>query len=181
MAEPSDKELLEKFRDENTRSHAFELLIWKYQKRIYWYVRRIVVDYDDAYDVVQNVFLKVWKKLHTFREDSSLPTWLYRIATREALNFLKKKKQHLFVSLQDVQQQLAENLEDAPYISGEEIRIQLEKAVLELPPKQRLVFILRYYEEKSYEEIASITGKSQGALHASYHHAMKKVEKKLKG
>jgi len=180
MGDYSDKELLEKFENEATRSYAFNLLIRKYQKKIYWHVRRIVIDHDDANDVTQNVFIKVWKGLGNFRADSKLFTWLYRIATNESLTFLKQKRTRFFIPMVDIEDRLTNSLEDNEYFSGDEIQLMLQKAILTLPKKQRVVFNMKYYDEMKYEEMAEILGTSVGALKASYHHAVKKIENYLR-
>lgn len=167
------------FRVEDTRSYAFNLIVRKYQERLYWHVRKIVICHDDTDDVMQNTFLKVWNALDKFREDSQLFTWLYRIATNEALTFLKKKRSKFFVPFEDVEQQLISTLESSPSLNGDEIRVKLQKAVLKLPEKQRLVFNMKYFDELKYEEISQIVGTSVGALKASYHHAVKKIEKAM--
>ena len=179
MGDYSDKELLEKFKNEATRSYAFNLLIRKYQKSIYRHIRRIVIDHDDANDVTQNVFIKVWKGLENFRAESKLFTWLYRIATNESLTFLKQKRTRFFIPLVDVENELAGSLQDDVYFSGDEIQLKLQKAILALPKKQRLVFNMKYYDGMKYEEMAEILGTSVGALKASYHHAVKKIEKSI--
>lgn len=175
----SDKELLCMFRKENTRSYAFNLIVRKYQERLYWHIRKIIVSHDDTDDVIQNTFLKVWNALDGFREDSQLFTWLYRIATNEALTFLKKKRSRFFVPLADVEQQLISTLESSPLLNGDEIKVKLQKAILKLPEKQRLVFNMKYFDELKYEEISGILGTSVGALKASFHHAVKKIEKAM--
>ena len=177
MTQMSDKELLEMFRCSDTRSYAFNLIVRKYQERIYWHIRKMVIQHDDADDVIQNTFLKVWTGLDGFREDSQLFTWLYRIATNEALTFLKKKRTKIFLPLVDVEQSLARSLESDHHIDGNEIQIKLQKAILTLPDKQRLVFNMKYFEELKYEEMSEVLGTSVGALKASYHHAVKKIEK----
>ncbi|MGD9976693.1 MAG: RNA polymerase sigma factor [Bacteroidales bacterium] len=173
----SDKELLEMFRDGNTRNYAFNLLMRKYQERLYWHIRKIVISHDDTDDVIQNTFLKVWGGLESFREDSQLFTWLYRIATNEALTFLKKKKTKYLLPLVDVEQQLGKTLEMDSYINGDELQLKLQKAVLKLPEKQRVVFNMKYFDEMKYEDISNILGTTVGALKASFHHAVKKIEK----
>ncbi len=175
----SDKQLILRLQDVSTRAEAFNIVIKQHKERIYWYVRRIVVDYDDAKDITQNVFIKAWEHLDTFQYQSSIYTWLYRIATNESLNHLKKKCRQANIPLDDAGEYLVKAIDSGHYISGEEIYLKLERAVAQLPEKQRAVFILRYYEEKDYAEIAAITGTSEGALHASYHIAVKKIEKLL--
>lgn len=175
-----DKELLEKFRDPDSRNDAFDLLVKKYQERIYFHIRRMVIDHDDANDVVQNVFIKVWQNLSKFREDSNFYTWLYRIATNESITFLKRKKNKYFLPIDDLSQQLSAPIESGRNYDGDEIQDKLQKAVLTLPTKQRLIFNMKYYEELKYDEISEILGTSVGALKASYHHAVKKIEKYLK-
>lgn len=180
MEEFSDKELLEKFRSEETRHYAFNILVRQYQQRVYWHIRRIVIDHDDANDVTQNVFIKVWNALGNFREDSKLFTWLFRIATNESLSFLAQKRKRFFIPLVDVENQLSNSLETDPHYSGNAIELKLQRAVLELPQQQRLVFNMKYYQNMKYEEISDILGITVGALKANYHHAVKKIEKKLK-
>lgn len=172
--------IIEKIREEDTRNYGFNLLVREYQERVYWHVRKMVVDHDDADDLVQEIFVKVWKNLGSFREDSKLFTWIYRIATNECLTFLKKKKRKFFVSINDVQAELSSKLENEPSISGDEIQLKLQKALLTLPDKQRVVFNMKYFDELKFKEIAEITKTSEGALKASYHHAVKKIEEFIK-
>jgi len=177
MAEElSDKELLEQFRNEASRNYAFNLLVRKYQKRIYWHVRRIVIDHDDADDVTQNTFIKVWKNLEGFKEDSQLYTWLYRIATNESLTFLRQKKADLKVPFDDVDHTLSNSLSEGNHFNGDEIQKKLQMAILTLPDKQRIVFNMKYFEDMKYEEMSQVLETSVGALKASYHHAVKKIE-----
>lgn len=180
MEELSDKALLEQFRNEATRHYAFSVLMKKYQKQVYWHIRRIVIDHDDADDVVQHVFIKVWKGLDNFKEESQLFTWLYRIATNESITFLKQKKANLHVQYDSVEQFLSDTLADSSYFKGEAIQLKLQQAILTLPEKQRLVFNMKYFEELPYEEMSKILETSVGALKASYHHAVKKVEEFIK-
>ncbi len=175
----TDKELLEKFRDVETQHYAFNLLVKKYSKRVYWHVRKIVIDHDDTNDVVQNTFIKVWKNLADFREDSQLFTWLYRIATNEALSFLKQKKTKFLVPFGDVEYELSNSLTTDSNFSGDKIQLKLQRAILTLPEKQRLVFNMKYFDDLKYEEIAEILNLTVGGLKASYHHAVKKIEKYL--
>jgi len=174
-----DHELLEKIRKEESRNYGFNLLVRKYQERIYWHVRKMVIVHEDADDLVQEIFIKVWKNLPAFRGDSQLFTWIYRIATNECLNFLKKKKRRYFLPLHDVTRELSQKLDHSGYISGDEIQMKLQKALLKLPDKQRLVFNMKYFEEMKYEDISEITDTSVGSLKASYHHAAKKIEELL--
>lgn len=171
-----DKELLLKIRNHETRSYGFNLLVRAYQQRVYWHVRKMVIDHDDADDLTQEVFIKIHKNIESFREDSQLFTWIYRIATNECLTFLKKKRRRFFLPLEDVSKELSNKLDTAPDISGEDIQKQLQKALLKLPDKQRLVFNMKYFDELPYEDISEITGTSVGALKASFHHAVKKIE-----
>ena len=172
----SDEELLALFQNPETRRNAFNQMVRKYQQKVYWLVRKMVVDHDDSNDITQDVFIKAWTALENFRGDSKLYTWLYRIASNEAINFLNKKRKRFFVSIYDVENELSEKLEADPLVSGDAIQLKLQKALLKLPEKQRLVFNLKYYEELPYEVISEITGTSVGALKASYHWAVKKIE-----
>lgn len=179
MPEISDSELLRQYRNEGTRHYAFDLIVKKYQQKIYYHVRRIVIDHDDANDVVQNTLVKAWKGLDNFREDSQLFTWLYRIATNESLTFLKQKKSKFNIPLADVENELSHSLISDPKFSGDRIVIKLQQAILTLPEKQRLVFNMKYFDNMKYEEMERVLGTSVGALKASFHHAVKKIEKYL--
>ena len=176
MKQVEDEEILAKFSEEKTRNEAFNLLISKYQEKIYWHVRRLVIDHDDADDLVQEVFIKVWKNLEKFRSDSKLYTWIYRIATNESITFLNKKKQHNHTPLDEVSEELSESLVEASYFNGDKIQLKLQQALLTLPEKQKLIFNMKYYDELKYEEISEILGTSVGALKASFHIAVKKIE-----
>jgi RNA polymerase sigma factor (sigma-70 family) len=171
-----DSEILSKFQDEKTRNEAFNLLLKKYQQKIYWHIRRMVVDHDDADDLVQDVFIKVWKNLLGFRNDAQLYTWMYRIASNECITFLNKKKQKNNVPLDDVAYELADSLADSSYFNGDQAQRKLQEALLTLPEKQRLVFNMKYYDDMKYEEISDVLGTSVGALKASFHLAVKKIE-----
>ncbi|HET9503084.1 MAG TPA: sigma-70 family RNA polymerase sigma factor [Hymenobacter sp.] len=171
-----DHEILAKFQDPARRNLAFNQLVRKYQQKVYWHVRKMVIDHDDADDLTQDVFVKVWKHLENFRQDAQLFTWIYRIATNECLGFLQSKRRKFFLPINDVGAELAAKLEADPAIAGDEIELKLQRAILRLPDKQRLVFNLRYYDEMPYEQMADITGTSVGALKASYHHAVRKIE-----
>lgn len=171
-----DEEILSKFREDTTRNEAFNLLLKKYQQKIYWHVRRMVIDHDDADDLVQDVFIKVWKNLPGFRNDAQLYTWMYRIATNECITFLNKKKQKNNISLDDVDYELADTLSSSDQFSGDQIQKKLQQAILTLPDKQRLVFNMKYFDDMKYEEMSDVLGTSVGALKASFHLAVKKIE-----
>jgi RNA polymerase sigma factor (sigma-70 family) len=171
-----DKDLLEKIKNPETTSYGFNLLVRAYQQRVYWHVRKMVIDHDDADDLTQEVFIKIHKAIGSFREDSQLFTWIYRIATNECLTFLNKKRRRFFLPLEDVGKELSAKVDTSDDISGEDIQKKLQKALLKLPDKQRLVFNMKYFDELSYEDMSEITSTSVGALKASYHHAVKKIE-----
>lgn len=176
-----DALILEKFADPEQRDEAFTLLLRKYQQRIYWHIRRLVINHDDADDLVQEVFIKVWRNLEKFREDAQLYTWIYRIATNESITFLNKKKQRQQISLDDDSSAfLAEGLKDSAYFDGNRAQRKLQEALLTLPDKQRLVFNMKYFEDLKYDEISQILGTTVGGLKASYHIAVKKIEQYFK-
>ena len=176
-----DKELLQKIRNPESRNYGFNMLVRAYHQRVYWLVRKMVIDHDDADDLTQEIFIKVHKAIDNFREDSQLFTWIYRIATNECLSYLSKKKRRYFLPIEDVGQQLVSKLDSSAHITGDDIQKKLQKAILTLPDKQRLVFNLKYFEEMPYEEMAAVTKTSVGALKASFHHAVKKIEDFLLG
>ena len=176
----NEQEVILFFRDESTKKSAFIQILDAFQKRVYWHVRRIVISHDDADDVTQNTFIKVWENLENFREDSKLYTWIFRIATNEALGFLNKKKAAITSSFEDYEHILSESLVAGTYFNGNTIELKLQQAILTLPEKQRLVFNMKYYENMKYEEMEQVLGTSIGALKASYHHAVKKIEIFLK-
>jgi len=170
-----EKYILDKIRDPQTSGYGFNLLVTTYQQKVYWVVRKIVINHHDADDLTQEIFIKVYKSITNFKENSKLFTWIYRIAVNESLTFIKKKRLASFFSLEDVNSNFLVQLDSSPLIEGDEIQRLLQKAVLKLPTKQRIIFTLKYFEELSYNEIAEITGTSEGALKASYHHAVKKI------
>ncbi|HEY9559762.1 MAG TPA: sigma-70 family RNA polymerase sigma factor [Anseongella sp.] len=177
MAEtPDDKALLERFRNPATRDAAFNELVLAYQQRVYWHVRRLVISHEDADDLVQEIFIRIWNHLDNFRGDAQLFTWIYRIATNECTSFLKRKKMKPTVSIDQDEGRLLEKLREDPYINGNELQLKLQEAILTLPEKQRLVFNMRYFDELKYDEMSEILETSVGALKASYHHAVKKLE-----
>ena len=175
-----DSDIIKGIKKPGGEEIAFNLLVKRYQEMLYWHIRKIVIDHDDTDDVLQNCFIKIWKALPEFRSDSKLYTWLYRIATNEALTFLKQKKKMSATSLDDLSRGVADLLESDVYFDGNEIQLKLQKAILKLPAKQRIVFNLKYFEEMKYETMAEILDTSVGALKASYHHAVKKIESMLK-
>jgi RNA polymerase sigma-70 factor (ECF subfamily) len=176
-----DKELLFQFQHTDTKERAFTAIIKKYQEKLYWHVRRLVVAHDDANDVLQNVFIKVWNGLANFREDSQLYTWLYRIATNESLSFLEQQKRRGTISLDDEgSETLANQVKADTNFDANKLEWKLQVAIQQLPEKQRLVFNLRYFDEMPYQEMSRILDTSEGALKASYHHAAKKIEEFIK-
>lgn len=175
----SDEDILKLYKEESSRNLALQQLIEKYQQKLYWQIRKIVIDHDDADDVMQNSFIKIWKGLENFKEESQLFTWLYRIATNEALTFLRQKQKQNTTSLHPIEYQLSKSIESDVYFEGDAIQLKLQQAILTLPEKQRLVFNMRYYDEMPYEHMSEILETSVGALKASYHHAAKKIEEFL--
>ncbi|HLY68887.1 MAG TPA: sigma-70 family RNA polymerase sigma factor [Puia sp.] len=172
----TDTELLIQFRDPLTKEKAFTAIIKKYQEKLYWHVRRMVVEHEDANDVLQNVFIRIWNGLENFREDSQLYTWLYRIATNECLTFLDQQKKKSAISLSEVESGLSNKLKADKDFDANKLEWKLQLAIQQLPEKQRIVFNLRYYDEMPYEEMSRALETSEGALKASYHHAVKKIE-----
>jgi RNA polymerase sigma factor (sigma-70 family) len=171
-----DQELLLQFKNEATKEAAYTRIVKKYQEKLYWHIRRMVVSHDDANDVLQNMFIKVWKYLENFREDSQLYTWLYRIATNESLSFLEKKKKRSTTSLDSDDNYLSNTITADKDFDGNKGEWKLQLAIQQLPEKQKAVFNLRYFEEMPYEEMSRVLETSEGALKASYHHAVKKIE-----
>lgn len=174
-----DNELLHQFRDPLTKEKAFTAIIKKYQEKLYWHIRRMVIHHEDANDVLQNVFIRVWNALANFREDAQLYTWLYRIATNECLTFLDQQKKKATISMNDVEAGLSNKINADKYFDPNKIEWKLQLAIQHLPDKQRIVFNLRYYDEMPYEQMSRVLETSEGALKASYHHAVKKVEEFL--
>jgi RNA polymerase sigma factor (sigma-70 family) len=174
-----DEEILRLFRESHSREKGFTMLVKKYQEKLYWQIRRMVLSHDDADDVLQNVFIKVWNNLENFQENSKLYTWLFRIATNESLTFLNQAKKRLSYDIDSEDYSMADRLKADPYFEGDEIQIKLQEAINTLPDKQKQVFLLRYYDEMKYEEMSDVLDTSVGALKASFHHAVKKIEKYL--
>jgi RNA polymerase sigma factor (sigma-70 family) len=176
----AEKTLIENLKQKDTQAKAFEVLINTYKERLYWHIRRIVLDHNDTDDVLQNTFIKVFRNIDGFKGNSKLYSWMYRIATNEALSFLKAKSRKLGVSNDELQERMANNLQADVYFEGDEIQLQLQKAIALLPEKQKLVFNMKYFEELKYEEISEILETSVGGLKATYHLAVKKIEASLK-
>lgn len=174
-----EREVLALLQDESTQRKGFEMIVAQYGEQLYWQIRRMVLSHDDANDLLQNTFVKAWVNIDYFRAEAKLSTWLYRIALNECLTFLNKQRAAATVSLDDPEAEVLQKLEGDPYFSGDKVQLLLQKALLTLPEKQRMVFNLKYYQEMKYEEMSEIFGTSVGALKASYHHAVKKIEKFL--
>tara|TARA_Y100000768_G_scaffold368343_1_gene332219 strand:- start:1458 stop:2003 length:546 start_codon:yes stop_codon:yes gene_type:complete len=167
-------------KESSSKDKAFSRLVSEYKERLYWHIRKIVLDHDDANDVVQNTFIKVHLNIESFKENSTLFTWMYRIATNEALNFINSKANKMGLQNQEWIQAIADNLEADPFFDGENAALVLQKEVAHLPEKQRIVFNMKYFDGMNYEAISEILDTSVGALKASYHHAVKKIKTKLK-
>ncbi len=171
-----DTELLLQFRHPDTKEKAFTAIIKKYQEKLYWHIRRMVVEHEDANDVLQNVFIRVWNGLENFREASQLYTWLYRIATNECLSYLEQQKRKSALPLDESESGLSNKIVADKFFDPNKLEWKLQLAIQQLPEKQRVVFTLRYYDEMPYEEMSRVLETSEGALKASYHHAVKKIE-----
>ena len=171
-----DIELLQAFKTEETKETAFNGIIKKYQERLYWHIKRMLVVHEDANDVLQNVFIKVWRSLEKFREDSQLYTWLYRIATNESLTFIENRKKRNATNIDDVENYVT-NVKADKNFDAQKLEWKLQLAIQQLPERQKLVFSLRYFDEMPYDKMSEILDTSEGALKASYHHAAKKIEK----
>lgn len=176
MHEAEEKEFIRQLLDPASQQAAFRRLVSEYSRPLYRHIRHLVIDHDDTDDILQNTFVKVFRHLPTFKGESRLYTWMYRIATNEAISFLKQKSKRYKVNSEELQTRLVENLKADAYFEGDELQARLQKAVATLPEKQQLVFRMKYYQELKYEEISEILGTSVGALKASYHHAVKKIE-----
>ena len=158
---------------------GFRLLVEKYSSKLYWHIRRLVIIHEDADDALQNTFMNAWRSIDNFRSDSSLYTWLYSIATNEALTLINKRKRNAAVSINDLESYFANSQEGSTWFDGDEAQMKLQNAILKLPEKQRIVFNLKYYDEMTYEEMSKVLKTSEGALKASYHYAVKKIEKTI--
>lgn len=176
----AEEALVNKLKEKESQAKAFEVLVNTYKERLYWHIRRIVLNHDDTDDVLQNTFIKVYKNIDGFKGDSKLYSWMYRIATNESLTFLKQKSKKMGISDEELKMSLIENLQSDVYFEGDEIQLKLQKALATLPDKQKLVFTMKYFQEMKYEEISEVLETSVGALKASYHLAVKKIETYLK-
>ncbi len=175
-----EKDFIQELLDPKTQNEAFQKLLQDYQRPLYNHIRNIVLNHDDTNDVLQNTFIKVFQYLNGFKGESKLFSWMYRIATNEAITFINQKSKRNGTTSEAMQTRIVENLQADVYFDGTEIQIKLQKAILLLPEKQQLVFKMKYFEELKYEEISEIVGTSVGALKASYHHAVKKIEEFMK-
>ena len=171
----NEEAIVEQLHDQRTCKAAFGKVIEHYSSQLYWQIRRMVIDHDDANDVLQNTFLKAWTNIDNFRGDAKLSTWLYKIAINESITFVNKKKVMNQLSIDDDESFLVNQLESDEWFDGDQAQINLQKAIAKLPEKQRLVFNLRYYDEMKYSEISRLLDTSEGALKASYHIAVKKI------
>lgn len=179
MTESEEALLIKRLQDEKTQKDAFSVLVKTYSEQLYWQIRKIVLSHDDANDVLQNTFIKIWTNIDNFRGDSKLATWLYKIAINESITFLNKQRQQQNIPIDDEENFLASKLESDTFFDGDEAQLLLQKAILTLPEKQRIVFNMKYFDEIKYEEMSKILDTSVGALKASYHHAVKKIEEYL--
>ncbi len=168
--------VIEELQDPATARQAFARVVAQYSESLYWQIRKMVLSHDDANDLLQNTFLKAWSSIEYFRGDAKLSTWLYRIATNEALTFLAKERERRNLTADDADEFLLTHIESDTYFDGDAAQRLLQEAILQLPEKQRLVFNMRYFDEMKYEDMSEILGTSVGALKASYHHAAKKIE-----
>lgn len=172
----NEEVLIQKLKNPLTQERAFIELMGLYKERLYWHIRRIVLNHNDADDVLQNTFIKVYRNIDSFKEESKLYSWMYRIATNESITFINKRAKENHLDITDFQQKMAKNLSHDPLFEGDEIQLVLQKAIATLPQKQQLVFKMKYYEEMRYTDMAEILETSVGALKASYFHAVKKIE-----
>lgn len=172
--------LVEQLQDVQTKEQAFRVLIKQYKERLYWHIRRIVISHDDADDVLQNTFIKVFRGIDKFKQDSKLYSWMYRIATNESITFLNKRAKERNVDITEIKQDLVASLSSDDWFTGDEIQLILQKAIATLPEKQQLVFNMKYFSGMKYDEMSDVLDTSVGALKASYFHAVKKIEKYIK-
>lgn len=177
MVNLTEQELIKQLKTVDSNEYAFKELISTYKERLYWHIRKIVKTHANADDVLQNTFIKVFKNIDNFNEDSKILSWMYRIAINESLSFLKKESKRLHITIEDVNYLLAKNLESDVFFDGDEIQLKLQIAIAKLPQKQQLVFNMKYFDAMKYSDISKVLDTSVGALKASYHHAVKKIKK----
>jgi len=175
----NESKFIAKLKDKGSQNNSFEILLDKYKEPIYWHIRKIVLDHDDAHDVLQNTFIKVFKAINNFKEQSKLYTWIYRIATNESLNFIKSKAKKHFKTSEEIMIAQTNKLREDPYFDGDELQLKFQEAINTLPVKQKLVFQMKYEQEMKFKDISEILGTSEGALKASYHIAVKKIKKEI--
>lgn len=180
MEHNNEDDIKERLHDPHTRRSAFEEVVGEFSEQLYWQIRRMVVSHDDANDILQNTFIKAWTNIDYFRGDAKLSTWLYRIALNECLNFLNRQRAQENISIDEADSNFINMIEGDPYFDGDETQVMFQKAIRTLPEKQRIIFNLRYFQEMKYEDISEIVGTTVGALKASYHHAVKKIEEYFK-
>lgn len=176
----TEQELLNRLKSPNYKEQAFRELITLYKERLYWHIRKIVISHDDADDVLQNTFIKVFRSIDNFKGESKLYSWMYRIATNESITFINKNAKRLQITNEEVQQHAVNNLQSDVYFEGDDIQLKLQQAIATLPQKQQLVFNMKYFDDLKYKEMSEILETSEGALKASYHLAVKKIETYLK-
>ena len=176
----AESSLVDQLKAPETREAAFSTLMSTYKERLYWHIRKMVYSHDDADDVLQNTFIKVYRSIENFKGESKLYTWMYRIATNEAITFINKKARRMEIGNEEVQQLAVANLAADPYFEGNEIQLKLQEAIAKLPQKQQLVFNMKYFDDMKYDDMSEILGTSVGALKSSYHIAVKKITAELK-
>lgn len=176
MNKYNEKEIIALLQDPSRQHEAFECIVKEYSEQLYWQIRRLVITHEDTNDILQNTFIKAWTNIDYFRGDARMSTWLYRIALNESLTFLNKQRANSQIYIDDTETDLLRNLESDPYFDGDDTQKIFLKAIHSLPEKQQIVFNLKYFKEMKYEDISEILGTSIGALKASYHHAVKKIE-----
>lgn len=173
---PSDTELISMFRDPHQRERAFRLILAGYQEKLYWHIRRLVCIHEDADDVLQNTMIKIWNGLPGFRESSGLYTWMYRIASNEAITFLKSRQRERALLADDPEDLIKNRFKSDPYYDGDELFAKLQVLITRLPPKQQMVFRMKYFDDMTYEDMSIVLKTSVGALKASFHHAVRKIQ-----
>lgn len=175
-----DKEIIELFHLKNKKEEAFRLLVDEYKEKLYWHIRKILLNHEDSNDTLQNVFVKVWQGLKDFRYEAKLYTWMYRIATNEAINFLNEKRRKVYGNSAEITEALENTLESDPWFSGDEIQAELQRAILKLTDRQRLIFNMKYFDDMTYEDIAEVLDVAVGTLKVTYHNAVKKIEENMR-